>query len=211
MAEATAMRGEDKRQLIMRAAESLFTNRRFHEVRMDDVAREARVAKGTLYNHFKDKDDLFFHTSTAGFDELCDLIERSAPSSDSFADQLLTVCRQTALFFEGRRRLLSLMPSVGGGGAFSSDSLHGRWVRKRRRLVETVATILARGVATGEVRSDVPPDALASILLGMLRTRAREFEAAPPHVRSDAQLVDLFLRGATGAGRMGKESRLEGK
>ncbi len=53
-----------------------------------------------------------------------------------------------------------------------------------------------KGVGTGAVRRDVPPEMLASILLGMLRTRAREFGNAPAHMKSDAQMLDLFLHGA---------------
>ena len=31
----------------------------YHEVRMDDIAERAQVAKGTLYLHFKDKEALY--------------------------------------------------------------------------------------------------------------------------------------------------------
>ncbi|RPI59812.1 MAG: TetR/AcrR family transcriptional regulator, partial [Planctomycetaceae bacterium] len=65
----------DKRLQIMQAAEKLFTSRRFHEVTTDDIAKSAHVGKGTIYNYFKDKDDMFFQMATNGFDELCDLLQ----------------------------------------------------------------------------------------------------------------------------------------
>jgi hypothetical protein len=43
-----------KAQRIIQAAIQLFAERPYHEVRMDDVAERAKVAKGTLYVHFKD-------------------------------------------------------------------------------------------------------------------------------------------------------------
>src|SRR5277367_1092685 len=43
----------------IRAAEELFKKVGFRAVTMELVAREADVAKGTLYSYFKNKDELF--------------------------------------------------------------------------------------------------------------------------------------------------------
>jgi hypothetical protein len=64
--------------------------------------------------------------------------------------------------------------------------------------VAALGKILADGVREGAVRQDVPPAALASILLGMLRTRARELEAGD-EVSLD-MVVGLFLFGAAAHG-----------
>lgn len=48
-----------KAQRIIDAAIQLFAERPYHEVRMDDIAERTKVAKGTLYLHFKDKEALF--------------------------------------------------------------------------------------------------------------------------------------------------------
>jgi AcrR family transcriptional regulator len=44
---------------VIRAAEELFKKVGFRAVTMELVAREADVAKGTLYTYFKNKDELF--------------------------------------------------------------------------------------------------------------------------------------------------------
>jgi AcrR family transcriptional regulator len=44
---------------VIRAAEELFKKVGFRAVTMELVAREADVAKATLYSHFKNKDELF--------------------------------------------------------------------------------------------------------------------------------------------------------
>ncbi|MBI5214055.1 MAG: helix-turn-helix transcriptional regulator, partial [Nitrospirae bacterium] len=41
-----------KKDSILGAATGLFSKRPYHMVAMDDIARKARVAKGTLYYHF---------------------------------------------------------------------------------------------------------------------------------------------------------------
>jgi AcrR family transcriptional regulator len=47
------------RQQIVSAAHRLFLEQGFHGTTMRQIARESSLALGSLYNHFKDKDDLF--------------------------------------------------------------------------------------------------------------------------------------------------------
>jgi AcrR family transcriptional regulator len=49
---------EQKRQRIIEIAGRLFKERPFHEVRLEDVAAEANIGKGTIYVYFKSKADL---------------------------------------------------------------------------------------------------------------------------------------------------------
>jgi AcrR family transcriptional regulator len=54
-----AERAADRRQAIIDAAFDEFIDRGYAATRLDDVARRAGVAKGTIYLHFKDKQALF--------------------------------------------------------------------------------------------------------------------------------------------------------
>jgi AcrR family transcriptional regulator len=51
--------GAGKREAILAAALEEFSARGFADTRLDDVARRAGVAKGTIYLYFRDKQDLF--------------------------------------------------------------------------------------------------------------------------------------------------------
>ena len=48
-----------RRDAILDAALDEFSARGFAATRLDDVAKHADVAKGTIYLHFKDKESLF--------------------------------------------------------------------------------------------------------------------------------------------------------
>jgi AcrR family transcriptional regulator len=54
-----AEKSEARRQAIVAAALAEFCARGFAAARLDDVARRAGVAKGTIYLHFRDKEALF--------------------------------------------------------------------------------------------------------------------------------------------------------
>ena len=54
-----AKRSAERRDAILTAALKEFSERGFAATRLDDVARRAGVAKGTIYLHFADKETLF--------------------------------------------------------------------------------------------------------------------------------------------------------
>lgn len=54
-----ARAASERRQAILAAGLDEFTAKGFAATRLDDVAKRAGVAKGTIYLHFKDKDALF--------------------------------------------------------------------------------------------------------------------------------------------------------
>src|SRR6202022_157505 len=54
-----AERAAERRAAIVEAALDEFIARGFTATRLDDVARRAGVAKGTIYLHFRDKESMF--------------------------------------------------------------------------------------------------------------------------------------------------------
>jgi AcrR family transcriptional regulator len=58
-ASARAERAAERRGAIVEAAMEEFIARGFAATRLDDVAKRAGVAKGTIYLHFKDKESMF--------------------------------------------------------------------------------------------------------------------------------------------------------
>jgi len=193
-----ADRATEKRRDIMRAAEELFADRRYHEVTLDAVARIARVSKGTIYNYFSDKQDLFFQLVISGFDDLCGVLEGTLPPGAGFREQLDAAAREITRFFAERRPLMRMMIAETGGAASRRPGVRDRWLEHRGGLVDAVACIMKRGIADGEVRAKIPARALAGLFLGLLRSRAhdREHTGIPPV--SDRALVDLFCKGACG-------------
>ena len=56
----TALKGEDKKTLILKAANQVFIERGFDGATIAQIARIAQVADGSIYNYFKSKEDILF-------------------------------------------------------------------------------------------------------------------------------------------------------
>lgn len=187
------MSKRDRRADIMAAAEKLFATARIHEVTLDDVVREAGVGKGTIYRYFKDKDDLFFQTAVNGFEELCELLERTSPGQVSFDQQLLDLCQEIGAFSQKRRSLFRMMQTEESRLHECKGELRRQWMSRREKLASAMAGVLSRGAAEGAIRRDVPPLLLARVLLGILRAHTRDL---PGDGTSLGVVVNLFLDGA---------------
>ncbi|MEO0245016.1 MAG: TetR/AcrR family transcriptional regulator, partial [candidate division WOR-3 bacterium] len=47
------------KDLILKKAEQIFFENGYYKTKIDDIAKSAKVAKGTIYLYFKSKEDLF--------------------------------------------------------------------------------------------------------------------------------------------------------
>jgi AcrR family transcriptional regulator len=73
----------------IRTAEELFKKVGFRAVSMELVAREANVAKATLYSYFKNKDELFLAVCARMARLLCGAVEQALMRSDAPLDARL--------------------------------------------------------------------------------------------------------------------------
>lgn len=191
-----------KKKAIMAAVERLIEAERWSNVTTDRIAAEAGVGKGTIYRYFTDKDDLLFEVASGGFDELCELLRRPMPDGDGFEPRLIEAARRISDFFQGRRNLIRMMQAQDNLNFWKNPAFKQRWCERRNRLIDTVAELLERGRTEGLVRGDINCRALASYLLGMMRTRARDLQEYDAQSSSVEAVVDLFCRGATPTGTL---------
>lgn len=184
-----------KKGQIMLAAERLFTSQRFHEIRLDDVAREAKVGKGTIYLYFPGKDELFFQTATNGLDELCTLLQ-DRPEHSCFTEEITWACGKISEFFETRKQLFRMMDDEDSRLCLSRGNMGQRWQGKRKPLVAAVSAIIQRGISDNRIRADINPEILAEFLLGILRTWARDLDFKLDADSAKKLIVELFCNGA---------------
>ena len=72
------------KRLIFKAAIKVFSQNGYNGTTMDDIAKEANVAKGTLYYHFKSKEEIFKFIINGGMDIISEKLEEiSKPPTKS--------------------------------------------------------------------------------------------------------------------------------
>lgn len=82
-----------KKQKILKAAQQVFSQKGFHQAQMDEIAKRAKVAKGTLYYNFSSKSELFATTVTKGMEEIVEKVEEELNSDLPFTDHFKQLIR----------------------------------------------------------------------------------------------------------------------
>jgi AcrR family transcriptional regulator len=86
-----AERAAERRAAIVQAAMDEFIARGFAATRLDDIAKRAGVAKGTIYLHFKDKESMFEELIRTAIVPLVGRITGPPPASGSVRDMIEAV------------------------------------------------------------------------------------------------------------------------
>ncbi len=78
----------DKRNLILDISAKLFSEYGFHEVNMEMIAHAAGIAKGTIYNYFKSKEDVYFTINETRLEKLISELEKKFEKEASIIENL---------------------------------------------------------------------------------------------------------------------------
>jgi AcrR family transcriptional regulator len=149
------MPAADRRQAILDAALDVFSDKGFALARLDDVAVRAGIAKGTIYLHFADKEDLFRTLVTVAAGPVLDRIEQIAAQDLPVAPLLDALFRMFRSEVLGTRRKDIMRLVLTEGGRFPEiAALYHREVISRG--LPALRKLLARAAERGELASDAP-------------------------------------------------------
>ncbi len=189
--DTRAPRRARKRAQILEAASRIFATRVYHLVTMEEIARVARVGKGTLYRYFPSKEDLYVAILDEAFGFLIRRLEaeRSAAVAPATALQ-----RMIDAIVETFARHLPYFRLIhrGEGRLF----LRKKQVIRARRvhIARLVAEVLDRGVETGAFRK-VDRTLAPSMLIGMVWGTTLNHAADTPAELLAPRIGDLYLHG----------------
>jgi AcrR family transcriptional regulator len=178
------------RDTILRAAESIFARRDYHEVQMDDVVEASGVGKGTLYRYFPSKQDLYFAVMFEGIEDLRAELEVAVGTEEPPARKIRRIVHRTLAYFWGRRFFFSLIHR----SEHKPDGEARQWLRHRAALSDVLQETLRAAMTAGHVRR-VDARIAAEMLLGMMRGVNRyrtKDDRLEPLVTA---VVDVFMRG----------------
>lgn len=103
---------QEKRARILLAAETAFTQKPYHEISMAGIAREANVAKGTLYLYFETKEDLFLAFYEEAFARWGNIFSKTLSQDGNFTAAIMTACKEEPLFTQLNSLLHPLIEDI---------------------------------------------------------------------------------------------------
>jgi AcrR family transcriptional regulator len=145
-----AERAAERRAAIIDAALDEFIARGFTATRLDDVAKRAGVAKGTIYLHFKDKESMFEELIRTALVPLIGRLHAPPPIGGSVRDTIEGFARSFVQEVAGTRRGDIVRLIVAEGPRFPSIAdFYYREVVSRG--LAAMRALIELGVTRGEI------------------------------------------------------------
>jgi len=148
-----AKRSAERRDAILAAALDEFAARGFAAARLDDVARRAKVAKGTIYLHFADKEALFEELIRIELGPVVAALEQASHAQLPFraiAAQLIEVFVR-GIFETRRKDVIRLVITEGPRFPKLAEFYYRQIISP---VMGTIREVLKRAVDRGELAND---------------------------------------------------------
>lgn len=154
-----------KREKIAEAALAAFVGKGYHDTRMEEIARKAGVGKGTLYEYFSNKEELFVASLEQAIDRYVEEINRILKSKGSLEEKI-------ALFLEKECRFKSTYGETAFLFMRESKKIHvdfKRFMFKVRTVKKDLfRQLVLEAKASGLFRENLDTEMAVSLLMGGL-------------------------------------------
>ncbi|MEJ2430253.1 MAG: TetR/AcrR family transcriptional regulator [Deltaproteobacteria bacterium] len=162
-------RKQGKTSLIIEAAARVFANKGYSGTLIADIAREAGIGKGTIYEYFPSKQDLFF----AVFKWFVGMTQTEAKVSvsvlgGSAPERLMALNDALLRSWLDMLDMYSLVMEFWSASASSSmrQRFKGAFKEGYKDFRQIVSALIRDGIETGEFQPEVDAESVAAALVG---------------------------------------------
>ncbi|MBN9430319.1 MAG: TetR family transcriptional regulator [Burkholderiales bacterium] len=190
-------READRQEQLLEIAQRLFARQGFAGTSLRDIANEAGITKAALYYHFPNKDALYAKIVLAGVRKLYDTVSGAVAraANEPSIEQVRVFMDASADYIERYRD--GWLASTNAFWASVDAKQRADVVRYRDAYEGLLRQSIAKGVASGELRSDIDPAMAGRMLLSMLNHFVRWYKPGGALTARQVigQFVDMTLRG----------------
>ena len=189
-----------RRDLVLDFAETLFAEKGFEGTTVAEIADRAELAKGSLYQLFESKDEIFSAMVRRRMEQVFGDLEEFLANENSPSEKIRElIIRKFQLFRENRDFAQIFMNECKGFHLqLSSRLIEGHRVHARKYM-DMIKAVIEDGQACGEFRKDVSSSILLAALGGITNGVIVKWLDKPEEIDLDQaieKMADIFIHGA---------------
>ncbi len=186
----------DKRLRIIKAATKIFSRKGFHKAKVEEIAEEAVVGKGTVYEYFASKKELFLEMILYAHQQYQDSLEQELSRAETFRDGLQKLFQVTMNFMKEHKEMALILladhPLLG-------EDIHKVLCQKEQQQLESMSKMLQDVTRRGEIRP-VSTHAASLVIFGALYLICGQVVFHEDNQETDFQqlsqeAINIILRG----------------
>jgi len=200
-------RSQNKRERILQAATRVFAREGYFSARVSEIARRARVADGTIYLYFRNKEHILISLFDEIMAEHVEAARREVEGISEVGEALRAIAQHHLGLLGGNRDLAVVFQVEFRQSTQFMDRFTRTWFGT---YLDLLSEVIARGQAAGAIRDDLPPRLIARAFFGALDEMVTSWilSRRKDELRVLAvPVVELFLGGAAAGDRSGRRPR----
>ena len=157
-----------RENVILDAAEEVFFSQGFDHSTMDDVAKTAELSKGSLYNYFKNKNELCIGIVGRSLRHLIQYMGKAVNEKSAGLDKISEMAKAFLLFKEENPEYYCALQSYkqhSCGCGIDSKFLNSS-MDENQYINGLILDFVKEGIADGSIRKTVVPEKAADALWG---------------------------------------------
>jgi TetR/AcrR family transcriptional regulator len=175
---------EQRRAVIITAAEELFFTKGISNTTMDEIADKVELSKGAVYLYFKSKEELFAAIVQRGLAILHNLFAAAAKRNGNGLERLRAIGDEFYRFHREYPNYFSAIFYHEFHAAIhdGDESLSSELLKDGEEMMELTARVIQEGIADGSIRPGIDPQTTSLILDGFLTGIIRMVSAEKDHL-----------------------------
>lgn len=185
------------RDRIMKSAIKLFAQKGFFNTTVDDIARSARIAKGTVYLYFKDKSEIYIEIIKDQLNSALKDLGAIKTEKLSSADKLRKIAEMWLFHSVEFHRLFPIISMENINQALKiMKGIKLSVFPVINTIIAEIKAIIEQGVKNGEFRP-VNPQVAAVCFLNIIRTPFLLNVFSAENTSGGDEILELFFNGLT--------------
>lgn len=169
------MKKENKHSKIISAAIKVFAKKGFFSARISDIAKEAKVADGTIYLYFNNKNDILISIFEEEVGKIVEKTKASIKDQNDAVEMLRIFIEQHLLFMKRNRNLAEVITIELPQASKVIKDYHPV---KPSEYENIIADIIKKGQQKEVFLSEINPDVAKRIILGSLDELTRVWRSS---------------------------------
>ena len=160
---------EEKAAQIIRHAMVVFARKGYNATKIDDIAVRAKIGKGTVYEYFKSKQDLFFAVFNTYMERYFETLQEGTPEAGmTAARKMREVTRAAFELIREDEEILTLTFEFWSASSSSEDRerIAGLFRHMYGVFRGFFAGLIREGIDNGEFSGDADADSVAAVAVG---------------------------------------------
>ena len=158
------MNKDDKRTKIMEAALDIFLRDGYERATIQEIAQTAGVGKGTTYEYFSSKEDLFLSVVKECFQLFMRELSTALTEDGTVYMKVERMCVHHLQIFKKETRFRELMQNDFGK---IPEELHCWLIQLEQEMLDLLEAIISSGIKSGELVTMHPRIAATTIMHSM--------------------------------------------